>query len=113
MHQSSAVISIGSVCFGIVVGYITYRTLLQTEKSQITDLAAVIAAIGGGVVADRFDDRGTDSFGWYSIGLLAGMAVFLVLHLVVTRDDNTDGGGRGRRLGGNRGRSGGGGVLAD
>lgn len=110
MEQSTTIISIGAVCFGIVVGYVTYRTLLQSEKTQITDLAAVIAAVGGGVVAERFDGNGGDSFGWYAIGLLVGMTVFLTLHVTIGRG-GPDAGGRGARLGGGRGgRSG---ILAD
>jgi hypothetical protein len=81
------VVSIGAVCFGIVVGYVTYRTLVRSDTTSISDLAAVIAAIGGGVVTQLFGDDGTDTFGWYSIGLLAGMALFLVLRLA-TGDAN-------------------------
>jgi hypothetical protein len=112
MNQSSTVISVGAVCFGIVVGYVTYRTLLQSEKTQITDLSAVLAAVGGGVVAERFDDEGGDSFGWYAIGLLAGVAVFLVLHLTVGGGGRigAENGGRGARLGDRATRAG---VFAD
>lgn len=71
--SSATVISLGAVCFGIVVGYITYRTLVRKTDAAISDIAAVVAAIGGGVVVERFDSaRGSDTFGWYSMGLLAG-----------------------------------------
>ena len=87
--SSSLVISFGAVCFGIVVGYITYRTLVRKSDAAISDLAAVIAAVGGGVVAERFDSsRGSDTFGWYSMGLLAGMAIFLVLRLRFERGED-------------------------
>jgi hypothetical protein len=88
---SSTVISIGAVCFGIVIGYVTYRTLVRKGESSISDLAAVVGAVGGGVVAERFDsNQGSDTFAWYSIGLLAGMAIFLVLRLILERS-KTDG----------------------
>ncbi len=91
MESSPTVMSIGATCFGIVVGYVTYRTLVRKSDAAISDLAAVVAAIGGGVVAERFDSsRGSDTFGWYSIGLLAGFALFLVLRLVFER--SKDGG---------------------
>lgn len=80
MVASPPVISIGAVCFGIVTGYIAHRTLLRKSTgAQISDLAAVLAAVGGGVVAGLFPMDGTsDSFGWYAIGLLAGMVLYFV-----------------------------------
>lgn len=68
----------GAIIFGVVVGFITYRTLVRTtDKAAISDLATVIAAIGGGVVTSLFDPSG-DRFGFYTIGLAAGMAIFFV-----------------------------------
>jgi hypothetical protein len=84
MEMSSAVVSVGALSFGIVVGYITYRTLVRSDETSISDIAAVVAAIGGGVVVGLFES-GSDAFGWYSIGLLVGMAIFLVLRLVYER----------------------------
>lgn len=80
MAASHIVISTGAVCFGVVAGYITHRTLIrQSTGAQISDLAAVLAAVGGGVVAGLFPvDGKSDSFGWYSIGLLAGLVVYFV-----------------------------------
>ena len=88
MPFSEMVVSIGAVCFGIVVGYVTYRTLVRTDTTSISDLAAVIAAIGGGVVTQLFGDDGTDTFGWYSMGLLGGMALFLVLRILLKDTSN-------------------------
>lgn len=72
---------VGAVCFGIVIGFVTYRTLVRKDSAAISDLAAVIAAVGGGVVAERFEAN----FGYYSIGLLAGFAGFLILRLIFER----------------------------
>jgi hypothetical protein len=70
---------VGAVCFGIAVGYLTYRTLVRTtEKTAISALAALVGAIGGAAVTGLFAP-GTSLFAWYSIGLLAGMAVFFVI----------------------------------
>jgi hypothetical protein len=85
MERSSLAISIGAVCFGIVVGSITYRTLVRKGTAVITDIAGVIAAIGGGTVTVWFDQSGGDSFAYYSMGLLAGM----VLYYVQFRSTNT------------------------
>jgi len=70
---------VGAACFGIAVGYITYRTLARTtDKAAISDLGAVVSAIGGAAVTGLFTP-GTSLFAWYSIGLLAGMALFFVI----------------------------------
>jgi hypothetical protein len=71
--------SVGACCFGVVVGYITYRTLIRTHKTAVTDIVTVISAIGGAAVTGLFDPNQGDAFGWYSIGLLAGMAAFFLL----------------------------------
>jgi hypothetical protein len=77
--------SIGAVCFGIVIGYVTYRTLVRKDDSSISDIAAVVAAVGGGAVTQLFDPATGDKFGWYAIGLLIGMAAFLILRIVFER----------------------------
>ena len=69
-------ISIGAVCFGIVVGFITYRTLVFKEGASIGDISAVVGAVGGGVVTVWSDQGGSDSFAWYSIGLLGGVLLY-------------------------------------
>jgi len=89
---------IGAGCFGVAVGYITYRTLVRTtNKAAISDLAAVVGAIGGAAVTSIFRP-GTNLFAWYSIGLLAGMALFFVIfgklnglqHLAVVMNVRTE-----------------------
>jgi hypothetical protein len=80
---SARVISIGAICFGVVIGYITYRTLARSDKASVSDIAAVVAAVGGGTVTTLFDRNGSDSFGWYAMGLLAGMALYLGLSLLI------------------------------
>lgn len=65
------VITIGAVCFGLVAGYLTYRTLVRTTKdSKISDLSAVLSSVGGGA-ATALVCKGSDAFGWYAIGLAA------------------------------------------
>jgi hypothetical protein len=80
---SGVINAAGAVCFGITVGYITYRTLMRGEKSSIGDLTAVIGAIGGGAVTALYDPHQGDLFGFYAIGLLIGTAVFFLLFLKV------------------------------
>jgi len=67
-------------CFGLVVGYITYRTLARTTaKASIADLATVIAAIGGGTVTMLFGGADGNMFGLYAIGLAVGLLLYFIV----------------------------------
>jgi hypothetical protein len=81
---------IGAVCFGVVVGWITYRTLRRTEKTAISDLASVIGAVGGASVVSLFDP--STLFAYYAIGLAIGFFGYLVLGHTVFADDSWLGG---------------------
>ena len=81
--RSPEVVAIGALCFGVVIGYVTYRTLARKEGAAISDIAAVVAAVGGGAVTALFDNKKTDAFAYYSIGLLAGFALYLILSLII------------------------------
>jgi hypothetical protein len=79
MSGTGALGQAGAACFGIAVGYLAYRTLVRTAvNASIFVLAAVVAVIGGAAVTGLFVP-GTGVFAWYSIGLLAGMAVFFAI----------------------------------
>jgi hypothetical protein len=81
---SPIVVSVGAVCFGLVVGYLTYRTLARSgPTASVSDLAAVVAVIGGGTVTTLFRPARSDAFGWYSIGLLIGLAVYAAATLIL------------------------------
>ena len=74
------VTAVGALVFGLVVGFITYRTLVRTtEKAAITDLVAVVGVLGGGVVTNLYDPAGVQ-FAGYAIGLALGMAVFFLAY---------------------------------
>lgn len=74
---------VGAACFGVVVGYITYRTLARTVgKATISDIAAVVGALGGGAITKLYEPN-SSGFAWYSIGLLAGMMVFFCVFALV------------------------------
>lgn len=73
-------LTIGSICFGLLIGYIAYRTLILTvDKTAISDLTTVIAAVGGGAVTAVITPQ-TSNFGWYAIGLLTGFAGYGLLY---------------------------------
>lgn len=78
-------LTIGMVCFGVLIGFITYRTLVRTtENASINDLTAVIAAVGGGAVTAIVKPQ-TSFFGWYAIGLLTGFVVYGALFAWLNR----------------------------
>ena len=64
------------------------RTLARTVKAaQISDLASVLAAIGGGVVISLYDDDRL--FGLYAIGLFAGFFLYLLAFLALNGKKKT------------------------
>ncbi len=80
----------GAASFGLVVGYITYRTLARTtETAAITDLATVIGAIGGGTIMTIYGPSNGALFAMYSFGLLVGMVVYLILSVVFSGKEST------------------------
>ena len=71
----------GAFCFGLVIGWVTYRSLRRTDKSGLSDIATVIGAVGGASVSKLFPD--TDPFAGYCIGLAIGFFVYFIVSLVV------------------------------
>jgi hypothetical protein len=77
MSGTGALGQVGAACFGVAVGYLTCRSLVRTAvNASVAVVAAVVGAIGGAAVTGLF---ATSVFAWYSIGLLAGMAVFFAV----------------------------------
>jgi len=75
---------IGALCFGFVVGWVTYRTLRRTgEPVAISNIATVIGAVGGASVTGLFNK---ELFGWYSIGLTGGFFLYLILGSTVLKN---------------------------
>ena len=76
--------AVGAVCFGVIMGWVTYRTLRRTgETVAISNIASVAAAVGGAAVTGLF--KGS-LFGWYCIGLAAGFFAYLVLGATVLKN---------------------------
>ena len=73
---------VGSVLFGVVIGWVTYRTLIRRAGNvNLSDIATVVGAVGGGAVLARFDDD--HLFGLYAIGLAIGFFSYLALFFLV------------------------------
>lgn len=76
----------GALAFGLVIGWVTYRTLRRREgTSALSDIASVIGAVGGGTVLTLFKAPGL--FSAYAIGLAIGFFVYFVISLFVTGTD--------------------------
>jgi hypothetical protein len=74
--------STGAAAFGLVVGWITYRTLRRREgTAALSDIATVIGAIGGAAVTALF--KSEELFGAYAIGLAIGFFGYLVVSFLV------------------------------
>ncbi len=84
------VISIGAICFGLVIGWVTYRTLRRNkEGAAISDISTVIAAVGGAAVTALFKDD--EIFGYYSIGLAIGFFLYFLIGLILGGKKKADG----------------------
>lgn len=72
----------GALCFGLVIGWITYRTLRhRKEDTALSDIAAVIAAVGGSAVTALF--KSELLFGAYCLGLSAGFFLYFIASLLM------------------------------
>jgi uncharacterized membrane protein YeaQ/YmgE (transglycosylase-associated protein family) len=71
---------IGAVCFGFVIGWVTYRTLRRKEgTTPLSDIATVIGAVGGAAVTALF--KSDVLFGLYCIGLAVGFFAYFGIGL--------------------------------
>jgi hypothetical protein len=73
----------GALAFGVVIGWVSYRTLRRTKATGIGDIASVIGAVGGGAITALFP-AGSGAFGAYGIGLALGFFFYLVAAMIVT-----------------------------
>lgn len=79
---------IGTLCFGLVIGWITYRTLSREESVSVTDITSVIAAVGGAGIIKLFSSG--DLFYWYCIGLAVGFFTYYGIAIILV--------GKGKRI---------------
>jgi hypothetical protein len=78
------VIDIGAFCFGVIVGWVTSRTLRRTTPSGLSDIATVIGAVGGAAITGIYKPS-TNAFGYYCIGLLVGFFLYLILAVITSK----------------------------
>lgn len=76
---------VGAFAFGAVIGWITYFIMRRAQPTAITDIAAIIGALGGAAILTLFEARGP-MFATYAIGLAVGFfAYFLIFLKIVGR----------------------------
>lgn len=69
---------IGALCFGAVMGWITYRTLRRKEgAAALSDVATVAGAVGGAAITALF--KTPELFGMYCIGLFIGFFAYFII----------------------------------
>jgi uncharacterized membrane protein YeaQ/YmgE (transglycosylase-associated protein family) len=79
-----AVNTVGAFCFGLIIGWVTYRTLRRTgETVAVSNIASVVGAVGGAAVTGMFKGN---LFGWYCIGLAVGFFGYLILAATLLRN---------------------------
>lgn len=88
MQSASTVQLLGAGGFGALIGwYIYFINRYRTDTVQLTDVAALLTAIGGGAVLTLFPAK-SELFGAYGIGLAVGFfGYFLCLLVFVLRSD--------------------------
>jgi uncharacterized membrane protein YeaQ/YmgE (transglycosylase-associated protein family) len=69
---------IGAICFGIVIGWVTYRSLRRSQTTSLSDIAVVIGAVAGAAITGIWKP-GADAFGGYCIGLFVGFFAYLII----------------------------------
>lgn len=72
----------GPLWFGLVLGFIIYRTLKRKSRSGISDIAAVAAALGGAATTSLFPGDSAD-FDLYCAGLATGFFGYLLISMAL------------------------------
>lgn len=72
----------GAICFGAVVGWVTYFTMRFKKDHAISDIAAIIGAIGGAAILALFS-KDSRLFSAYAIGLAGGFFAYVVVLLAI------------------------------
>lgn len=80
------ILDLGALCFGIVVGWVTSRTLRRSTTTGLSDIATVIGSVGGAAITQIFKPS-TNSFGYYCIGLFLGFFAYLIITLIIARKE--------------------------
>jgi uncharacterized membrane protein YeaQ/YmgE (transglycosylase-associated protein family) len=79
---------LGPFCFGLVIGWVTYRTLRRkAEGVALGDIASVLGAIGGATIVALFKNA---AFNSYCIGLAVGFFAYFITGALIGLKKGTD-----------------------
>jgi hypothetical protein len=92
LRRNRVIINISALCFGVVVGWVTSRTLRRSTSSGLSDIATVIGAVGGAAITGIYKPS-ADAFGYYAIGLAAGFFAYLIIAIGIAKKEGTPVGG--------------------
>ena len=81
------ILEVGPLVFGLVIGWVTYRTLRRQSGTGLSDIATVIGAVGGAAITGIFADQ--TSFAWYCVGLGAGFFLYLIVGFIIEGKEET------------------------
>jgi hypothetical protein len=90
VEQTASTLQIaGAIGFGALIGwYVYYVSRHRTDQVTISDLGALVGAIGGAAILAIFPAK-SDLFGAYGIGLFAGFfGYYLVMVICVVKSNN-------------------------
>jgi len=79
---------LGPICFGIVIGWITYRTLRRKDGTGLSDIATVIGTLGGAAIVTLFGTK--ELFNFYCIGLAIGFFGYFIVAQVKSKKTGED-----------------------
>lgn len=74
----------GALAFGLVIGWVTYRTLRRSTTTGLSDIATVIGAVGGGAITRLFP-AAEAKFSAYAIGLAIGFFGYFATAVIIAR----------------------------
>ncbi len=85
MGEATALQLAGAFGFGALIGWCAfYLNRYRTDAIQLSDLAALIGAVGGGAILALFP-AGSDLFGAYGVGLFTGFFGYLLILMVLVK----------------------------
>jgi hypothetical protein len=80
-------VAVGSICFGVVIGWITYYTMRKNTKPRtLSDITVIISALAGPAVLAVFpapEEGKQTMFGYYGIGLMSGFFAYLIVLILL------------------------------
>lgn len=78
--------AVGAFFFGLVIGWVTHRTLRKQSNAVVLgDIAAVIGAVGGGAVVAIYTEA--QLFSSYAVGLACGFFGYLIVAAFILKDN--------------------------